>query len=534
MKREYGLMIFLISFFTLFNGFCESGTWNPPSPPPPEETYGSAEYMDFNIVSREDKTLNVYKFKGDFPSTYTMPDTVEIGNDKYTVVSMILDRGIFRPNWLPSYLTLPNTLKKIEKNEWDDALYNWMSPKSLNFGKSQVDTIKYRCFDMSPILESLTLSPYTKVIEDEAFCDTGLYELNFAEGLEKIGNRAFVGGGYFYVADGNDYEERYETDHCRLKEINLPRSLRVLGYGNFTGSDMVKVLILSPSLEVIRANCFSQCVKLNRLVIPNSVKKIERGAFRCRGYGEDEWPYKTKYAEMTSLTLGTNLNEIEDYTFGTLPNISDFYCLNPTPPSFQFDGLNPTAAVHVPPGSLSIYKNSPGWSEHFTNYKELPEVFIQLTNLTHFYQDYNNSYWKMDMKLGESIRLDYTTANFTGEILKSGWDVRDIFGNPTEGLKIVNDVATPYLEQIYIVRPTLIDYNGNIFSSNEYFKIDVSGQVEGYNDINEIYIRDDDFPKNPIYVFSLQGVCVGNSLENLNPGIYVVKDGVKTKKIIVK
>lgn len=512
----------------------ETGSWNPPIPQPPPETYGSTDNFRFVVNSREDKTLTVWRFKPECPQDYTMPDTVEIGNEKYTITSLTL--GELKWNDIPTYLTLPATLKHIEKTVWDEEVSlpaRWKYLGYLNFGKSQIDTIPSYLFANSTI-QQITLSPNTKLIEEKAFYIDDLYEINFVEGLEEIADNAFVGGGYFYGPEDKwgRSEEYSEDRHCRIKELNFPKSLKKLGANNFGNCDKLDILILPPSLEIIEKDCFDQCINLDRLVIPNGVKKIEKGAFKCYGYSLDK--YSTDYeAKMTSLTLGQNLSEIEENTFGKLPNLKDIYCFNPNPPTFRFNGVNPDATIHVPPGALLNYKNDPEWGSFFKNFVELPEVFVQ-PSITNSSSRYAKKYSRI-LKLGESMKLFMSYANFSNKELKEGWNISD-----PDYIKVVNDVAIPVKEGFFKIKPMLTDSEGNNYISDDYFDIIVRGQIEGYNGVELLPSEDLDeytdsnFISSLLQVYSLQGIYVGNSIEELPAGIYIIRQGAKSHKIFIK
>lgn len=514
--------------------FCESGFWYLSTSTNQEVKSGYTDDFRFNLNSEDDRTLNLYEFRKGCPQIYTVPDTVEIDGEKYTITSMRLHGDYRYDHVIPGHLTLCASLHSIDKDYYDveDPWVKW-AISSLNFANSQIDTIHSKCFEDTPWLEELTLSPHTKVIEDKAFHDTGLYRINFAEGLECIGNNAFVGGGQVEVYDGDRIELAYETNHCKLNEIVLPKSLKYLGVSNFTGCDKAELLILSPSLEIIKKRCFNQCIKLSRIVIPNNVRKIESGAFYCTTIGTTDFPV---YAKINSIVLGKNLTEIEESTFGDLPNLKHIYCYNSNPPTFRFEKVNPNAIIHVPPGSLSKYKENLQWGNYFTNFEELPKVVFNLYSI-HSDNDVSGRSYKLYMKLGESVKLDFTFANFTNDKMNQGWEIIDAFGNITNNITIKNDVATPHEEGRYSVRPTMTDSKGNTYVSDEYFNIRVFGQIEGYNDVP--LAPDEDFYSSDIYgnsesVYNLQGIKIGETINGLSPGIYIVYQGNKHQKILIR
>ena len=71
----------------------------------------------------------------------------------------------------------------------------------------------------------------------------------------------------------------------------------------------------------------------------------------------------------------------------------------------------------------------------------------------------------------------------------------------------------------------------NAFKSADPWSRFINIEEETYSGIEDVMNIDN---RIPVEVFNLNGVKVGNSVENLAPGLYIVRQGNKIRKISVK
>ena len=112
-------------------------------------------------------------------------------------------------------------------------------------------------FNGKSCLGALNISSKVSIIEDEAFSDTRLTEVNFPGTLKTIKSNAFKG--------------------TWITEITIPDSVVSIGYGAFSYSALKKVT-LPNSITTVGAFAFT-FTQLKTVKIPNSVLTIGPGAF---------------------------------------------------------------------------------------------------------------------------------------------------------------------------------------------------------------------------------------------------------------
>lgn len=166
---------------------------------------------------------------------------------------------IFEGCYFLSEVTLPNNLPRIPLGIFKGC----SSMRSINIPES-VETIGSRAFCGCNNLKNLNLPENLKDIQYEAFCDCVLpKKLKLPSQVYHIGQDAFR----------NTY----------LEEIELPKSLKIIGNSAFRFSRRLKRIILNESLERIDNCAFLECSNLSSLKI-NNIKSIGKKAFEgCRG-----------------------------------------------------------------------------------------------------------------------------------------------------------------------------------------------------------------------------------------------------------
>lgn len=169
-----------------------------------------------------------------------LPDTVEsVG------VNAFMFSGVRHIN-LPSATYIGN-----------DAFY-WSDLETITLSSS-LPEILYRTFEGSHLLR-IDIPGSVKRIGNEAFKECkGLETLTLSEGLEEIGDSAFLS--------------------CEsLKGVALPDSVVKIGDKAFSGCAAMETLTLSKGLADIPGQAFAGC-GMKTLVVPDNIKKIGNYAF---------------------------------------------------------------------------------------------------------------------------------------------------------------------------------------------------------------------------------------------------------------
>ena len=193
-------------------------------------------------------------------------------------------------------------------------------------------------------------------IDDEAFASCAFNKINIPNSVEKIGNRAFAGSGienilipesvkeigeaafdiHGYSINVDEKNRNYTSVDGVLFNIDktilmsypskkedesyiVPNSVKEIGTNAFSECSF-KSLTIGENVEIIQDYAFAN-LPLKSIVIPNSVKKIGGGAFsECR--------------QLESIVVGKSVESIESGAFWDCSNLVSMTLLNP---DTQFD-----------------------------------------------------------------------------------------------------------------------------------------------------------------------------------------------------
>lgn len=185
----------------------------------------------------------------------------------------------FMSNRLTS-LNIPDNIVTIgELSFWSNDI------EELTIGKN-VKTIKYGAFRSNP-LKKIHISGSIEKIEDDAFgisvIEKSIHTVTFDEGITEI--------------------TQYLFNNAKLAELNLPNSLKVIGYSSFS-KNKIESLHFGNGIETIGPYAFKDN-QLKSIDLPTSVLKIERGAFAGNPLTTFNLPPE-KYGYKT---VWTNFNE---------------------------------------------------------------------------------------------------------------------------------------------------------------------------------------------------------------------------------
>ena len=292
----------------------------------------------YTITSNEEHTVEVSALLGDIGRILILPEMVEFSNGDFYKVSSIGAKA-FQPNLyyhggieefiLPNtverigelafnnyknlkILSIPNSVKYIEQEAFKDcerlvtqiptsliclgnrAFSGCQSLQQLEIPATTVEIgtdAFYGCSSLreinvkedNPVYSSMSGIVYNKDlteflfvpqgIEGEVIIPEGITELpdnifyrcsalrsiTFPEGLTSIGDWAFAWSG--------------------LTSVVIPESLKFLGRYVFSSSLLERVEILAP-LDTIPDGAFSYCDNLKEVVLPNTVKVLERYCYQ--------------------------------------------------------------------------------------------------------------------------------------------------------------------------------------------------------------------------------------------------------------
>jgi len=204
-------------------------------------------------------------------------------------------------------------------------------------------------------------APYISTIEREAFINTNLKSFSVCKSLFKIGSNAFKGCSNLVSINFSTPSklERIEDgafSETGLTNVDLPDSINFLGVSAFFNSDLTYIK-LPTNLYIIAAKTFQNCnaltdikfgrnlskisisafenTALKEIVIPDSVITIENGAFyQCTNLTSVKLGLNTSNllanafafcSSLSKVVLGENLKIIDDSAFGNTPSLRSIY-----------------------------------------------------------------------------------------------------------------------------------------------------------------------------------------------------------------
>jgi len=142
------------------------------------------------------------------------------------------------------------------------------------------------------------------------------------------------------------------------------------------------------SVEVIKADAFYNCRKLNSVTMPNTLTSIELWAFEnCSG--------------LESVSLPSSLNSIDSYAFFNCTGLASIYANAPIPPDLSgsdsvFYNVDKNLCfLYVPAGSKEAYQAAEQWKDFLLIEEFIPEEMM-------YYQADLDGLWQMHSLLADN------------------------------------------------------------------------------------------------------------------------------------
>lgn len=202
-------------------------------------------------------------------------------------------------------------------------------------------------------------------IGEDAFCNcqfTG--DLIIPSGIKVVPTSCFAHctfDGNLLLNEGVTNIKAAAFDGCRFRgELALPSTIREVGFGSFKGNNFSSVS-LPEKLQLLGGEAFMECQYLSgEIRIPSSIVTIPIRCFK-------DCPL------ITSVVLPKNMRTIEEDAFTNDMYIKTIVSENPEPPYLDAKAFNNVVKtqiyVEVPKEGLQRYKNHRTWSE-FTRLTE--------------------------------------------------------------------------------------------------------------------------------------------------------------------
>ena len=369
------------------------------------------------------------KYSTKYPENIIIPSQVTYNGRCYNVTT--IGKNAFYGSEEVYSFSIPNSVAYIEAN----AFHGCSNLKSIEIPNS-VTSLGEFAFDYCSNLTSVILSKKITTIPNGAFHDCiALKSISMGDKVDSIGNIAFyyckslesislpnsltvIGSEAFHSCSNLEsivipnrvtYIGPGAFENCfNLESIDILNSFTYMGYEVFDGTawfnnqpdGMLYIAKIAyrykgemppqTSLEIkdgtvnIACAAFMECYNLISVTIPNSVSSISGMAFQyCTG--------------LTSVIIPNSVTSIEDQAFYGCKALKDVYCYAencPTTGNNSFVLLEIyNATLHVPGGSIDVYKSTEPWSR-FKEIVAIKNTDPKPTRIITLFDDYNtNNTW---------------------------------------------------------------------------------------------------------------------------------------------
>lgn len=458
--------------------------------------------------------------------------------------------------------------------------YEKSSLKSFKTGDliSKIDDeMLCRCVNLT----SVELGSQVTSIGKSAFREcVKLSSINTPESLTKIDNY-----GFSYCSSLESYElspkttelGTYAFAYCtNLKKVSLPHVLKTIPDNLFQDCKNLSSHIDIPTVEVIGQKAFYNCSNLSEVTFGKDLTTINSFAFSGTA--------------IKTIRLPKNVTKIDNNAFSNINGLEAIYTSNPTPPTINTSTFDAETYSSVPlnvvSGAVGRYWLAQGWGS-FTNIKDdfiafdpIPDAIygdgvINLNDYSPYgwycsYQssdtdiiEIKNNYMYIRGAGDASIAAIVSNENMPSEVFgqirnftvnKAMLSVKvdDLTINQSDpvpdftyrlgGLKYqdkIDDIQclpTPVHEVTAQSEPGryVVTLSGG-YDKNYDFKTSESYIIVLESSSVDTILRDNE--DSDVLVFNMNGILIYNGTQqdcNLNPGIYIVRSGNKSYKILVK
>lgn len=197
-----------------------------------------------------------------------------------------------------------------------------------------------------------------------------------------------------------------------ITAVEIKEGVTKIGEGAFINLIKLNNLIIPNSVESIESRAFQGCRSLESVTIPESVYSIGYSAFlnclKINMLNLSEGLRMIAYAafagceNLSNLVLPSSLKYLGSYAFEGCILLDNVFCYAENPPQIigmqiddifiysPFDSEIKWASLYVPEGSINKYKKAGSWGD-FRFYIPLSENSPKPTGISNIYRDNKNS-----------------------------------------------------------------------------------------------------------------------------------------------
>ncbi len=415
---------------------------------------------------------------------------------------------------------------------------------------SSVTKIGNRAFSNCPSLKDITWSDNLNSIGSNAFyrCSS-ITDIKFPDSLKTIGSNAF--------------------SNCEaLQNISFGSSIEKIGSQCFYGCPNIKQITLTATTPPSATNAFSRntCVDA-RLNIP------EENAYKESESWKDFWIierdndiyYELDKDKATAKVTYMCAGGDENYEGLSSVEIAESITHDNVTYTVTKIGKDAFSNESYPISSLSDDQFYPSYSPNRSNNSHIKSIVLP-SSIIEIEENAFACCYLEEIKLNEGLKMIGEDAFVSSNLEKitipsSVSSIQDkafsncsklrevILGN---GLKLIGENAFSScweLSKITSLNPIPPIISSNTFEYSTYRNASLFVSEEAYYDYKaaqywssfkqmetsglDSIITDIDYAQ-PIEIYNLKGIKIGVSTNNLDAGVYIVRQGAKTRKIIVK
>lgn len=374
-----------------------------------------------------------------------------------------------------------------------------------------------------------------------------------------------TGKEYMVIGIGVQAFYKCDAQYDKYWTLTLPNSILTIDDWAFAECELLQKINFGSNLTSIGADAFYKCSEIGNLRFPDSLEEIGNYAF----YGMKAMTTVVIPESVTTLgdysfcgdkddtsnpcsierfVVGPDVEKLNGRVLGYNNNLKVLVLNFPVPPTNESSNLFSNTdvtitTIYVPDESLDAYKACDDWNNNYAKWqfkalRPLSELEVAQVTLSFPEETYT-------VEVGEeftlptldivteanpeeaSLYLVYTVTGDEGiaEVSEDGQTVTfntSVAGSVTVTASLEENyffAATPAEFVLTVKAPETPDQPG-----------EEPGEEPGEDDGVDGVLADDA----PAAVYNLAGCFVGNSTEGLNPGVYVVRQGNKALKVVVK
>lgn len=378
-------------------------------------------------------------------------------------------------------------------------------PSSVTYNGDtyRVTGIGERAFYNCDAMTSVTLPEGLTSIGEWAFYNcVGLTSVTLPEGVTSIENRAFYACNYLASVTLPEGLTRIGEEAflacTALLSVTIPEEVTSIENKTFYNCTSMASVTIPEGVTSIGEWAFSGCSKLDSITVPNSVSTIGAFAF-------------IKCSSLDYFSAGYRVDTIGTQAFSGCTGLTKYYSHSVVPPGCggqAMDDIDKSkCTLYVPAGSIEAYKAAPQWEE-FTSMEEMEPVLVA----------------EIELNLTDTTLAPNDTVRLVAQILpENATDPTLVWSTSDESIATVDETGLVTALAGGTATITAKSQDGNAEAT---CTITVESVLSG---IDAVFGEDTE-----IEVFNLHGHQVGNSTDDLPAGVYIIKEGNRTYKTVVR